>query len=609
MPLPGYSTLQKLLTNMPFEPGIHPEMFLRLSRRVSKMKPLDRNCALLFDEIALSEQLVFNTSEDKVSGFVDLGPLGRKNEQANHALIFMVNGLHKTWKQPVAYFFTKDTIKTYDLKYLIHHIIVKLEETGLTILCCICDQAATNRAALNLLCENNIRSKPFFQVNNHKVFTIFDPPHLLKSTRNALLKYHIHYQHSKVAKIDHIRQCFHIDKRKRFQSLRRIREVYLHFVNRRRLKINVSVAARTLSHTVASTIEEMVSNPRHNVPSAAIHTAEFVHDVDQLFDSFNGRSIKPERGKPYRRCLSEKSPHLNLWRRLLPKINSWKFVSGKVNKSTMPFKSGWLITITATEELWKECHKLGFQFLRTRSLNQDPLENTFACIRHYGAQNSNPNCYQFTACFKTSLLNNLITPISNRNCENDDISILDNLQDFIKFDPSEITIPKLPSCEQNELSNINLPQIQVLADFTEHEANTLSYVAGFLIKKIKSIRECQKCSASFLTDDLESQHTFTMFKEYVDNKKVLSYTSKPVIVTLARIYDYVIFILEKFGHILDLSKKVKHLLLTHVTFDWLSCTDHLDLVKSDFLNLSIILVIRKFYDDIYRNSQIKTKKK
>lgn len=77
------------------------------------------------------------------------------------------------------------------------------------------------------------------------------------------------------------------------------------------------------------------------------------------------------------------------------------------------------------------------------------------------------------------MLNNLITPISNRNCENDDISILDNLQDFIKFDPSEITIPKLPSCEQNELSNINLPQIQVLADFTEHEANTLSYVAGF----------------------------------------------------------------------------------------------------------------------------------
>lgn len=45
-------------------------------------------------------------------------------------------------------FFTRDTIKATDLKCLIEHIIIKLEETGLNILCTICDQAAANRAAI-----------------------------------------------------------------------------------------------------------------------------------------------------------------------------------------------------------------------------------------------------------------------------------------------------------------------------------------------------------------------------------------------------------------------------------------------------------------------------
>ena len=66
---------------------------------------LDRNCILYFDEISLSQQPVFNPSEDKVVGYVDLGKkLGRRNEFANHALVFVVHGLKTAWKQPVLYY-------------------------------------------------------------------------------------------------------------------------------------------------------------------------------------------------------------------------------------------------------------------------------------------------------------------------------------------------------------------------------------------------------------------------------------------------------------------------------------------------------------------------
>lgn len=94
------------------------------------MHSLDKYCSLLFDEISFSDQLTFDSAKDKVLGYVDLGLLGRINNHANHAIVFMIHGLHKPWKQPVAYFFTKDTVKTPQLKFLIKNVIMTLEEGG-----------------------------------------------------------------------------------------------------------------------------------------------------------------------------------------------------------------------------------------------------------------------------------------------------------------------------------------------------------------------------------------------------------------------------------------------------------------------------------------------
>lgn len=608
LPLPSKSTLRKILRNVPFDAGINPTMMLKLSKRIKNMDPLDRNCSLIFDEISLSEQMTLDTSSDKVTGYVDLGPLGRHNHYANHALCFMVNGLHKSWKQPVAYFFTKDTIKTGDLKFLIKYLIIELEKTGLTILSTICDQGSTNRSAIKQLCQENSRPGSYFLVNNHKVYTIFDPPHLLKNTRTALFNYTIRYLKNKEAKFQHIKQCFFIDKLKRFQSLRKIRESYLLLKNgNNRLKMKVSVAARTLSQTVAATIEEMIGNPQNNLPSDAIHTAEFIHDIDNLFDSFNGSKPKSELGKTYRTCISKKSPHKLLWNTLLPKINSWEFISEQGIKTQMPFKSGWITSINATKQLWEECERLGFRFLRTRSLNQDPLENFFASIRHFGAENTNPNPYQFISAFKTSVLNNLVSHSLNRNCEQDEGGLLYDLQDFLE-DNTNMFIP-LQCLEDNELDSLPHPNIQIDLDKDQHDSNSATYVAGFLVKKIKLIKTCEKCADNLISNIREPQHTFTMFKEYTDTKERLTYVTKDVTYVLLVIHDIIInLILPKFGYILNLTQKVKLFLIKHVSFDWFTCLEHLDEIKNEILNVSIRLIIKKYYDDVFRNFQRKSQK-
>lgn len=556
----------------------------------------------------LSEQLVFDPLKDEVVGYVDLGPLGRTNEYANHALVFMLHGLRKSWKQPIAFFFTKNTIKTVELRTLIKNVIITVEDVGFCVLATVCDQGPTNRSAIFQLSQESDRPGPYFNINQHKVFTIFDPPHLLKSTRNAFMKYDIKSK-DQVAKFSHIRQCYKFDQQRKFQAMRKIREVYLYLNDHNRLKMKVCVAARTLSQTVASAIESMIASGSSGcsggfLPPEAMHTAQFVHDMDNLFDSLNGNSPRGEMGKPYRRCLSKNSPHLRLWDELLPKINSWIFVNGDTKKNKMPFKNGWLTTLNAIKGLWGVCQELGFNFLRTKALNQDSLENSFAGIRHFGAQNTNPNAYQFISSFKTTVLNNLITPQCNRNCESDENSILDNLQNFLE---SDATIVPLIDLEPNELLSINIPDFP--ADFSIAEQHTLSYVAGYLVKKLKSRNTCEECAANLTTDQLGSEHLFSIFKEYTDNKKRLTYVSKNILLTLGHIHSLITFVLPKYGYISHLSKKVNLLLKEHISFSWYTCDEHANLITSEFLSISTKLIIRKYYDDIYRQFQKDRSKK
>lgn len=76
--------------------------------------------------------------------------------------------------------------------------------------------------------------------------------------------------------------------------MRKIRPVHFN-LQQSYVKMKVSYATQIFSATVAAAIESMVAS--NNLPADAIHTAEFVHFMDSLFDSLNGRNIRPPPGK------------------------------------------------------------------------------------------------------------------------------------------------------------------------------------------------------------------------------------------------------------------------------------------------------------------------
>ena len=62
--------------------------------------------------------------------------------------------------------------------------VEKIQATGFIPTCVIMDQGSNNISALRQM--GITKEKPFFTVNESKIYILYDPPHLLKSIRNNL---------------------------------------------------------------------------------------------------------------------------------------------------------------------------------------------------------------------------------------------------------------------------------------------------------------------------------------------------------------------------------------------------------------------------------------
>lgn len=75
-------------------------------------------------------------------------------------------------------------------------------------------------------------------------------------------------------------------------------------------------------------------------------------------------------------------------------------------------------TLEAFKLLWKKLQILGFTSFETRTINQDPLENFFGCVKSHDFRANKPICIQFKATFKSLLITNLTSQNSlGFNCE------------------------------------------------------------------------------------------------------------------------------------------------------------------------------------------------
>ncbi|ENN74456.1 hypothetical protein YQE_08948, partial [Dendroctonus ponderosae] len=555
--LPSTRTLRVLLQNIPFRAGINKAIFDSLEKAVAKMKTRqERMCILLFDEMAIQANLAYKRYNDKIIGLEDYGdekravlsdhanvfmlrgiyrqwkqpiaftfskgpvrpinlkkmitnliehcqsigliviatvcdqgstnqtaikilldetkahflrnnlqrkydgffinkqeivPLfdvphlfkGIRNNLLNkqlidHANVFMLRGIYRQWKQPIAFTFSKGPVRPINLKKMITNLIEHCQSIGLIVIATVCDQGSTNQTAIKILLDetkahflrNNLQRKyDGFFINKQEIVPLFDVPHLFKGIRNNLLNKQLMFQidgKSKIAKWEHLEQFYQLDAS--IPSLRICSKLTdAHIVPSKINKMRVKNCTQVFSHSVGSLMKRIAQWDKNSLSPDAVDAADLILFLDQLFDSLNVLKSNKSQAKPLKHRVTIHSEHEVFWHNSLTILkkegNGSNFEKLKVYTKRR-FTSKLLVKLLVEEN---------FRFILTGAFNQDPLENFFSYVRSHGLRNTNPDASHFISPFKTLVVNNYISSHSpNSNCEMDiKTECLDNLRTFL----------------------------------------------------------------------------------------------------------------------------------------------------------------------------------
>ncbi|CAH2007863.1 unnamed protein product [Acanthoscelides obtectus] len=425
--LPSKKTIMQLLNRIPINPGVNDVIFNNLAEVVSGLDESSKYCAVMFDEMSLDPHIHLNVATKEFEGFETNDDEQRSAVIADHALVFMVRGLVKNWKQPLAYTFCRSSTK-----------IPSASEDP---------------------------TRKYLFLNGVKIIHIYDPPHLIKGIRNNLLTENLVWESAEdkyVASWQNIETAYAIDNAA--GSLRAMPKLTECHVNRNCIKkMKVSYATQVFSHTVASVMTLMaragiVGIQGEKLSETAQGTAKVLKFFDDLMDSVNGYSLYPSNGKPLRSAVSRCTDHFEFWveaRQTLRKMyyqgfyttfyalfsnNNQTAAEGTEEQLRPPSLVNWTVTINGIIDIFEMLEQGNVNHLKCRRLNQDPIENFFGQIRQQGLRDTNPTCSHFKNHFKTLLINNFSSRHSmSANCESE------NSKNYIvavkKFITVDVVVP------------------------------------------------------------------------------------------------------------------------------------------------------------------------
>ncbi|XP_022786484.1 uncharacterized protein LOC111326694 isoform X1 [Stylophora pistillata] len=161
---------------------------------------MQRYILLLFDEMKILSNLVFDKVSGELNGFLDLGDpdinfgiLEKADKIASHAMVFYIRGLCTELKFSLAYFAT-DGITSYQLMPLFWQAVGVLELTcNLWVIASTSDRVSPNQAfyRMHKPLDGNAGTEVCYRtVNlyapNRFIYIFSDAAHLIKTTRNCV---------------------------------------------------------------------------------------------------------------------------------------------------------------------------------------------------------------------------------------------------------------------------------------------------------------------------------------------------------------------------------------------------------------------------------------
>ncbi|CAB4002789.1 Transposable element P transposase, partial [Paramuricea clavata] len=197
MQLPSSRTFRSYRNNFKPGAGYLPENIKPLISRTKGFLDKDKWIVVMFDEMKIKCNLVFDKHSGRLVGFVDIGDPDvnystfDKIEPATHVLAFYVRGITTKLQFMLGYFFTRDVV-SYQLMPLFWRGVAILQlKANLNVIAAVSDGASPNRKFYQLhiyIGEKLNNQKVLYKTKGKWIWFFADAPHLLKTARNCLLK-------------------------------------------------------------------------------------------------------------------------------------------------------------------------------------------------------------------------------------------------------------------------------------------------------------------------------------------------------------------------------------------------------------------------------------
>lgn len=282
---------------------------------------------------------------------------------------------------PIAYFLPATSVKHKVLSELLEEAMKRLFDCGPIVKALICDQGANYVAAYKDL--GITKYKPYFFVNK-KVFTIFDVPHLFKNLRNHFRKNNLLFNGEKIYFKD-INDTYEIDKNSR--SLLKITDAHINLGLFQLM--SCKLAMHLFSNKVATTMKICIVTQQLKSKTAP-NTEEIIKQLNNLLDCLNRNSLF--NSNPFKCALSDKCPcQLEFLLKAKTWFESLKKIPADPKQPSKDLRpacfDGMVWTINAITMMHEEQIKIGYNYLLTKRLNSDAIENMFAVFRQRGGYN------------------------------------------------------------------------------------------------------------------------------------------------------------------------------------------------------------------------------
>lgn len=490
--LPHPRTISKWYQSVEAAPGFIKESLNILRSKVQEEDKRNQKviCSLQMDEMSIRRLIEWNGK--KLTGYVDLGTNldGDNLPEAKEALVFLLVGVNGHWKLPVAYFFLNG-LNSSEKANLVLRLLEHIHETGVIVNGFTFDGTTTNFKTATCLgadFSNPENLKTSFQhpITKEDIHIFLDPCHMLKLMRNCLASQRV-LSDSNANSIEW-KFFENLVELQNVEGLKAGTKMKSRHIKWEREKMKVKIAAQTLSNSVADAfiyLNEDLKEPQFQGVGA---TVKFCKTMNNLFDIFNCRNKFSK--YIYRKPLSDKNKEfifsfLNECREYILGLKLNNVAICRTNRKTGFL--GFLICIESLRNYYSQVieQKKLLKYILTYKFSQDHIETFFSSIRSRFGMNNNPSARQFEHCMKRLLVRHEVKGSKFGNAvELDNTHIL-----YCSSSNHKLVIEDTINIPLEE-EDFVMPQTLHLTTFVE---DVVSYIAGFVAKKLIKKITCQHC--------------------------------------------------------------------------------------------------------------------